>query len=78
MKLFIHERKIMQEIPETCKGCEKLEIVSSDRGARFDFVQCTVYLDTSWVDRRGGCPIRHRAEVIKGKVRVGQQKGRKK
>lgn len=54
-----------------CLDCRKFEI--DELG-----IYCRSYTDTSWVDRRGGCPIRH-LELIKAnvRVRVGQQKQRK-
>lgn len=52
----------------TCLLCKKFDV--DELGA-----YCRTYRDTSWVVRRGGCPIPHRAEIMSAaKIRVGQQK----
>lgn len=41
--------------------------------------KCTIYEDCRWVERRGGCPINHKYEVVTAqeKKRVGQQRGKR-
>ena len=36
--------------------------------------QCSIYLDTSWVNRRGGCSMLPEREMPPNHKRVGQQK----
>ena len=58
----------MNELTYYCDGCPKID---------FETEKCSAYLDTSWVDRLGGCCMNKVGIVIKVKT-VGQQKGRRK
>ena len=58
-------------IVKECEGCRKIE-------KHFDWLWCSIYRYPAIWWKRGGCPFNTKAEVKPNrKVRVGQQKQRK-
>lgn len=74
MKEFARERMLVERLPlvDECKGCQKAEEVNN---------VCSNFIDPKAMWRRGNCNMATNIiieEKKTGKIRVGQQKHKKK